>query len=41
MATPAKPETAWNDSELAEDVATISYEQALRTHARSLGKQCD
>lgn len=28
----AKP--AWNDDELADDVATLSYEQALRTHAR-------
>jgi predicted DNA binding CopG/RHH family protein len=25
---------AWNDSELADDVATLSYERALRTHAR-------
>ena len=41
MATPPKPETAWNDSELAEDVATISYEQALRTHARSVAKTSD
>ena len=24
----------WNDDDLKEDVATISYEQALRTHAR-------
>ena len=38
MATPAKPDTAWNDSELAEDVATISYEQAWRTHARPFAK---
>ena len=41
MATPAKPETVWNDSELAEDVATISYEQALRTHTRSPIKACN
>src|SRR5947207_14950351 len=34
IAAPPKPETAWIDSELAEDVATISYEKALRTHAR-------
>lgn len=27
-------ETPWNDEELADDVATISYEQALRTHIR-------
>jgi Lon protease-like protein len=25
---------AWNDDELAEDVATLSYERALRAHAR-------
>jgi len=25
---------AWNDSALADDVATLSYERALRTHAR-------
>lgn len=41
MATPPKLETGWNDAELAEDVATISYERALRTHARSLTKACD
>ncbi len=41
MAAPAKPDPAWNDSELAEDVATISYEQALRTHARSHAKDGD
>lgn len=29
------PEPPWNDAALAEDVATISYEQALRTHARA------
>jgi hypothetical protein len=27
-------EAPWNDDELAEDVATISYERAVRTHAR-------
>ena len=26
--------TAWSDSDLGEDVATLSYERALRTHAR-------
>jgi hypothetical protein len=25
---------AWNDDDLADDVATLSYERALRTHAR-------
>jgi predicted DNA binding CopG/RHH family protein len=26
--------SAWNDDELAEDIATLSYESALRAHAR-------
>lgn len=30
----AKRATAWNDDGLAEDVATLSYERALRAHAR-------
>jgi hypothetical protein len=30
-----KPLPAWNDDALAEDVATLSYEQALRTHSRN------
>jgi predicted DNA binding CopG/RHH family protein len=35
LATPApKPESDWNDEALAEDVATLSYERALRSHAR-------
>jgi predicted DNA binding CopG/RHH family protein len=29
-----KPKRGWNDDELADDVATLSYEQALRTHTR-------
>jgi hypothetical protein len=29
-----KPMPAWNDDDLADDVATLSYERALRTHAR-------
>jgi predicted DNA binding CopG/RHH family protein len=29
-----KPSTDWNDSGLADDIATLSYEQALRTHTR-------
>lgn len=29
-----KPADAWDISELADDVATISYEQALRSHRR-------
>ena len=33
-AAPQSPEFSWNDSLLAEDVASISYDQALRTHAR-------
>jgi predicted DNA binding CopG/RHH family protein len=35
FAAPApKRSVAWNDDELADDVATLSYERALRTHAR-------
>jgi predicted DNA binding CopG/RHH family protein len=35
LATPApSPESDWNDEALAEDVATLSYERALRSHAR-------
>lgn len=30
----SKSSDAWNDDALAQDVATLSYEQALRTHAR-------
>ena len=29
-----KPAPAWNDDDLADDVATLSYEQAVHTHAR-------
>ena len=29
-----KAAPAWNDDDLADDVATLSYERALRTHAR-------
>jgi predicted DNA binding CopG/RHH family protein len=29
-----EPTSAWNDELLGEDVATLSYERALRTHAR-------
>ena len=32
--TAPAPKTAWNNDDLAEDVATLSYEHALRTHAR-------
>lgn len=34
---PPRPEisaSAWNDDQLADDIATLSYEQALRTHVR-------
>lgn len=34
MASSQEPGPAWSDDELADDVATISYEQALRTHGR-------
>jgi hypothetical protein len=33
-APPAPAATAWNDDELADDIATLSYEQVLKTHAR-------
>lgn len=33
-ASPAAPVDTWNDASLADDIATLSYEQALRTHAR-------
>jgi len=29
-----KPAPSWNDDDLAEDVATLSYESALKAHAR-------
>jgi len=35
LASPAKrPVTAWSDDALEDDVATLSYEHALRAHAR-------
>ncbi len=35
LAAPApKHAPAWNDDDLADDVATLSYERALRTHSR-------
>lgn len=35
LAAPArKREQAWSDEDLAQDVATLSYESALRAHAR-------
>jgi predicted DNA binding CopG/RHH family protein len=35
LTSPArKTAPAWNDDQLADDVATLSYEHALRTHAR-------
>ena len=41
MAAPPKGEASWNDDQLAADVATISYEQALRTHARACPTRTD
>lgn len=32
--TAPTPKTAWNNDDLADDVATLSYEHALRNHAR-------
>jgi hypothetical protein len=35
LTSPAKkPAEDWDDSSLADDIATITYEQALRTHTR-------
>ena len=34
LAALAAPAPAWNDDDLADDVATLSYERALRAHAR-------
>jgi predicted DNA binding CopG/RHH family protein len=33
-APPKKADSAWNEDGLEDDVATLSYERALRTHAR-------
>ena len=35
LAAPQRQDTPFNDDDLAEDVATISYERALRHHTRS------
>jgi hypothetical protein len=38
LAAPAQKQApAWNDDDLADDVATLSYERALQTHARYRG----
>ncbi len=34
FAAPPRPDPDWKDDGLEDDIATISYEQALRTHAR-------
>ena len=34
MSSPAKNTEAWNDDGFEDDVTTLSYEHALRTHAR-------
>ena len=40
LTAPAKKKAeAWDDSALADDVATISYEKALRTHTRGWGDE--
>ena len=41
MASASDAEPQWNDDGLADDVATISYEQALRTHGRAPGSASD
>jgi hypothetical protein len=40
MAVSQEPDPAWNDDALAADVATISYEPALRTRGRSRLEVC-
>jgi hypothetical protein len=32
--TRSRPASSWNDDDLADDVATLSYESALKAHAR-------
>jgi hypothetical protein len=39
-APPKKAESAWNEDGLEDDVATLSYERALRTHARYRPGDC-
>ena len=34
-----KPAPSWNDDDLADDVATLSYERALKAHARYRSSQ--
>ena len=42
LAAPApKPDAGWNDDDLAEDVATLSYERALRSHGRYRSSSSD
>ena len=42
LASPApKPEPGWNDDDLGEDVATLSYERALRNHGRHRASASD
>lgn len=41
LATPQNRDVAWNDEELADDVATISCERALRSQARVSLRSCD
>jgi len=41
MANPPAQKPAWNDDDLADDVATLSYERALRAHSRFRAPQPD
>lgn len=42
LAAPAQKSTpAWNDDDLADDVAILSYEHALRTHGRYRAAESD
>ena len=34
LSTGRRPASAWDDDELADDIATLSYESALKAHAR-------
>lgn len=36
-----KPQPSWKDDELADDVATLSYERALQAHARYRPRELD
>lgn len=41
VAAPQEREAPWNDDQLADDIASISYEQALRAHSRVRPRPAD